>query len=236
MLAEMRGRWKFWWVPCIAAATLFTLARIEGLTSAQTNVSGCVPVATDLPPIEPDPFQLADLVFPRKVVGEKPSDFVLTLRFAGESLVRNSQIVVSKTLQGGYIVTYYALPAGSKSIGEQAYEFMARSKIHDPMEIVKQIKVEVRNVNVPPELLLRQLNRMAKLSFSPMDELDIDFVHLHAGGYQFWLQKYSNEEEFYVCLGGDTYGSKHTPHSLVRWMNEMRKLVETYDLPARRAP
>jgi len=221
MSAQLGARWRKWWVSYIVAATLFTFSRSGAPSSAQTNVGGCVPVAEDLVPIAAKGFQLLDAVFPRKVVGEKPAEFVLTLRFAGQPLVRDSQIVVSKTLQGGYTVTYYSLPAGSKSLGEQAEEFVARSKIDDPMEIAKHIKVQARNVDVPPALLSRQLSRLEKLSFSPMEELDIRFVHFDAGMYQFWLQKFGDPVEFYVCLSGDAYGSKRTPHSLVRWMNEI---------------
>jgi hypothetical protein len=210
-------------------AALLALTICTNFTWAGTPAAPAPP-AEDLPPVWARYFQLADLVFPRKVLEETPSEFVLTLRVL-PAFEGDSQIVISKKLRGGYTVTYYSLPRGSKSVGWQLTEITVESKIEDPVEIAKRIKVDVRDVDVPWSLISGQMDRIAKLQLSPLEELDTGFVTVDATTYQFWLQRVGDPVGFYVCLKGDVYGQKHKAHPLVRWMNEMKALVEKYARP-----
>lgn len=228
MAGQMRGRWIR---AVIIVAALLPLTTCINLIWAGAPTAPSDPPFEDLPAIWAKYFQLVDLVFPRRLLQETTSEFVLALRFL-PAFDRESQVVISKRLRGGYTVTYYSLPAGSKNLGEQFMQIRLESKIEDPVEIAKRIKADVRNVDVPSSLISGQIDRIAKLPLSPLEELDIGFVHPDATSYQFWLQGVGAPPvEFYVCLNGDVYGQKHKAHPLVRWMNEMKALVEKYARP-----
>jgi hypothetical protein len=137
-----------------------------------------------------------DEIFPRRLQDETPSEFLMTLRYV-PSVENASQIVISKRLRGGYTVTYYSLPPGSKSIDQQFMEITEVLKIEDPIEIAKRIKVVVQNVNVPTSLVSRQLDRIATIQLSPLEELDIQFVHPDNNTYQFWLEDVGESAQFY---------------------------------------
>jgi hypothetical protein len=181
----------------------------------------------DLHPEVAKYLQVADVLFPRKLLEEGPSHFTLTLRFL-PSFGTESQIVLSKTPSGGYTVTRYSLPNGSKTAWHQMEEITSESKIEDSVEIAKRIKVEVRNVDVPSSLLSPQVDRISKLTLFPFKELDLDFARMDATEYQFWLQRIRTPVGFHVSLEGEVYGEGRKPHPLVRWMNEIKALVEKY--------
>jgi hypothetical protein len=172
-------------------------------------------------------FRVADVLFPRKLFEGQPYDFILTLRFLPGSHPE-SQIVISKTPRGGYTVTQYSLPKGSKTAYQQWVEISSESKIEDAVEITRRIKVDVRNVEVPSTFLSPQIERMAKLTLFPFEELDLGFARVDATEYQFWLQRVGDPTGFHICFKGDSYGQGNARHSLVSWMNETKALVEKY--------
>ncbi len=178
---------------------------------------------------ETSPFavedQTLDELLPRKVLGES-TGFILTLRFLPAWHDPESQIVISQKDAGGYIVTFYHLPPGSKSIYQQAFAIHAESDNLKPAEIAKQIRVLVENVEVPQTLLARQLDRLDGIKLSPLEELDSHVAHLDADGYFFHADSgFVGPVGFSAFYGGKTYGNPPQKHPLVVWMEEMKAIV-----------
>ena len=172
-------------------------------------------------------LEAVDALFPRNVLDARPNSFVLTLRFLPGSR-SESQIVISKMADGGYAVSQYTLPKGSKTAYWQLMAMHSASKEKDATELAKQIKVNVRNVNIPSPIISRQVEEISELTLFPFDELDLDFARLDATQYQFWLERAGEPVGFYAFLRGDVYGEKSKQHPLVRWMNQTRDLIEKY--------
>jgi len=168
-----------------------------------------------------------NLLFPRKQLREASWKWLLGLRY-WPAFEPESQIVISKRIDEGFIVTLYHLPSGSKNIGGQFTEIVSKSHSEDPSEIAKQIKVLVENVEVPSVQISRQLDRLAHVPVSPIEDLEFGVIHLDETRYEFFLWPDGGPVASYGYYDTETYGKPPRKHPRVVWMDEMKALVDRY--------
>ena len=172
--------------------------------------------------------QTLEEVFPHRILAELPFGFILSLRFLPAWHEPESQIVISGKQEDGYTVTLYRVPTGSASAWDQISSIKSKSESRSPTEIAKQVKIVIENVNVPPSLISRQLDRLTRIQVSPIEELNLDFAVMDAPVYYFYLRRVANPTTFSALYGGERYGKSRKKHQLVVWMKEMRSLVDDY--------
>jgi hypothetical protein len=210
--------------PLVLMVIAILLVPTSGLPAPPQEIEG-----GEVPPSAPF-IKTMDELFPHKILGERPSEFILSLRFL-PAFSPESQIVISKKLQGGYTVTVYHLPRGSKNIGDQYNQIQLKAKDDiEPAEIAKQIKVLAENVDVPPSLISRQLDRLVQVQVSPLEELDVGVAHLDGTAYEFFLEPLGGPVAFHAYYESERYGNPPKEHPLDVWMEEMKALVEKYTL------
>jgi len=224
MWRNRSGRWNDGELVAVRFLILcvFVSLRATGALSPKN-----APQYEDLHPGAAIYYRVVDRLFPRKPLGATPCLILLTLRYM-PAFERESQVVISKTLDGGYAVSYYSLPSGSERIGERISRIMQELKVEDPPAIAERIKVCVRNVDVPSGVMHDLMRRYAKLRLSPDLGLDPTTIILDGTTYELWFQIVGSGDKFHISFAGDDYGHDAKAHPLVRWMNEVKRVVEKY--------
>ena len=172
-------------------------------------------------------YRVVDALFSRKLLDARPSLILLTLRYL-PSFEGESQIAISKNMEGEYVVTSYSLPRGSERIGEQVGQISAALGIEDPVEIAKHIKVKVRKVDVPSRVVSELVRRYDALRMSADLDMDPASVIIDPTVYQLSFRIAGTVNEFYVSFPASDFGHDQKAHPLVRWMNEVKRVVEKY--------
>jgi len=167
--------------------------------------------------------RILDIVMPRELYDRRGGEFLLTLRFE-PSFDPESQIVIGKRPEG-YAVTYYSLPAGVRSISYQMDKIVAETGETDAAVIAKQINVECQKVDIPAQVVAELMSQYSNLRLSP--ELDT-LVTLDPTWYRLWFRASSSGAELFFSYGDAHYGHDEKAHPLVRWMNEVKRVVEKY--------
>jgi hypothetical protein len=181
---------------------------------------------------EPAPLaeyhQVIDAIFPRNILGRQPSEFILTLRFLPpRDLGSPSQIIISGTPNGGYMITRYSLADGSSPLWEQITRIQAQLNTQDTIEIAKHIQVRVEDVSVPSALVAAQIDRLERLQISPR-LVPQGVVHVDATEYQMWFQTVGASSGLYLCTPGAHYAHDENAPPIVRWMNDVKGQVDQY--------
>ena len=162
--------------------------------------------------------KVLDILFPRDSSGE----YFLVLRYL-PAFQMESQVTISRNVQGSYDVDYYFLSAGSKGIGEQIQLMLQKDFSNSPQELASRIRVEHKAVTVPPSLISRVMSDYFAVRIPP--KLDTKIV-VDGTRYQFWFVALSAENVLHVSVDDRNYGDQ-VKNPLVAWMNRVKHLVET---------
>jgi len=168
--------------------------------------------------------RVLDILFPREPCLLPGGEFVLILRFV-PAFDPESQIVIRKLGERDYAVRYYYLPRGSKNAGIQIADLVEQAGLDDVQELANRIRIQVEDMHLPTTVIADLMARYSQLLVSPV--LDTRVI-LDPTWYQLWFHTTSSSSDVHFSLAGPDYGHDAKAHPLVRWMNEVKRVVEKY--------
>lgn len=167
--------------------------------------------------------RVVDLLFPRAPSPGMMGDYYIVLRYL-PAFDAETQIIIVKQRHKTFLIRHYYLPKGSKSIAVQVADEIERVGTQSPRELADRIRVEVRDVSLPPATIAELLARFQKLRISP--QLDTRIM-IDPTWYELWFRTTSSGSELHFLYGDIDYGQDQKAHPLVHWMNQVREAVES---------
>jgi hypothetical protein len=202
------------WVVMTALILSFAvpLSSIAGQQAQEKNVAKCAD----------DYSQLLNIIFP---LNEGTSDssgkeFSLVLRFSQTMRVPDSQINITKYLDGRIEVVMYSVPKPISAYYPDDYP--VRNPGRNQIEAVaRMIPVNRRVAQKPSGVYKDLITSFADLRFSPRFD-----THLHLDGTKYDLWYFAPSHQTHYRITGQVLGSGLYTDEIVKWMNEVYQAVK----------
>jgi len=176
-------------------------------------------------------YGVLDIVFPRPSRHERNIAYTIVLRYL-PSFTAESQIVINATQEGRFQVARHTPQGDGPNINNQIHEFREKPETctNNPAELAKVVQVQVQEVQVAPAVIQDLLKRFSRLELSPFLATSIvphgaDAVCVDGTRYELWF--YTNYNEAHYELSCSTVEDEPPDHPLVRWMQEVNRVVES---------
>jgi len=175
--------------------------------------------------------RVVDLVFRYEPFDHQHLGCRIVLRFLPDmAYPPESQIIISERLDGSLEVMAYTLADQRKHLWAQVDNIMEQTGVENPEELAKLTRVNIEKVNISPDVLDKLLKRYSRLRFSPYLETGVQpggavRIFLHPTTYDLWLET-AVSSKLHFSLTGPDYGYDKGAHPVIRWMNQVRAVVE----------